>query len=171
MISSFAFAPARGAKIVVMGDEGMLVAEQTGPNPAEDGVVIGSHDGAALAPLPTPAQYTPFTDARDHRLMAFRLLVREFNAGIERGVSPPPNFDDGMRCQEVLDAVREAFGYRPYAPIRLTWGARPQSGRVVPGHHRGGVQSHQPYSVASVLMSLTLEYKFQRADLDRFHAR
>jgi len=108
MIASFAFAPARGAKIVVMGDEGMLVAEQTGPNPAEDGVVLGSRRGAVLAPLPTPAQYTPFSDARDHRLMAFRLLVREFNAGIERGVSPAPNFDDGVRCQEVLDAVCES---------------------------------------------------------------
>lgn len=108
MIASFAFAPARGAKIVVMGDEGMLVADQTGPNPAEDGVVLGSRGGAVLAPLPTPSQYTPFSDARDHRLMAFRLLVREFNAGIERGVSPAPNFEDGVRCQEVLDAVCES---------------------------------------------------------------
>ncbi len=108
MIASFAVTPARGARIVVMGDGGTLIAEQAGPNPAEDGVVIGSRGGAPLAPLPTPPHYTPFTDARDHRLMAFRLLVREFNAGIERGASPAPNFDDGLRCQEVLDAVRES---------------------------------------------------------------
>ena len=90
MVSSFAATPARGARIVVMGDNGTLIAEQTGPNPTEDGVVIGSRAGSPLQALATPKQYTPFTDARDHRLMAFRLLVRDFTAGIERGTSPRP---------------------------------------------------------------------------------
>ena len=108
MSSSFAATPSRGAKIVVMGDNGTLIAEQTGPNPAENGVVIGSRDGSPLKELEAPKQYTPFTDARDPRLMAFRLLVRAFTEGIERGMSPAPNFTDGLRCQEVLDAVRES---------------------------------------------------------------
>jgi predicted dehydrogenase len=108
MSSSFAATPARGAKIVVMGDNGTLIAEQTGPNPMENGVVLGSRDGSPLRELETPKRYTPFTDARDHRLMAFRLLVRDFTAGIERGTSPAPNFTDGLRCQQVLDAVRES---------------------------------------------------------------
>jgi predicted dehydrogenase len=108
MVSSFAATPARGARIVVMGDNGTLIAEQTGPNPTEDGVVIGSCAGAPLQALPTPKQYMPFVDSRDHRLVAFRLLVRDFTAGIERGTSPSPNFTDGLRCQEVLDAVRES---------------------------------------------------------------
>jgi predicted dehydrogenase len=108
MMATFAATPARGARIVVMGDRGTLVAEQAGPNPAEDGVVIASRDGAPLQPLPTPAQYTPFTDARDPRLMAFRLLVRSFTAGIDEATSPAPNFTDGLRCQEVLDAVHES---------------------------------------------------------------
>jgi len=108
MVSSFAFAPTRGAKIVVMGDGGMLVAEQAGPNPTEDGVVVASRGGAPLAPLPMPSRYTPFSDPRDHRLAAFRLLVRDFNAGIARGDSPAPNFTDGLRCQQVLDAVRQS---------------------------------------------------------------
>ena len=106
MIASFAATPTRGAKIVVMGDRGTLIAEQPGPNPMEDGVVIASRDGAPLAPLPTPPRYMPFADARDHRLMAFRLLVREFTRGIETRTSPSPSFDDGLRCQEVMDAVR-----------------------------------------------------------------
>ena len=108
MISSFAATPARGATIVVMGDNGTLIAEQTGPNPMESGVVIGSRDGSPLQQLETPKRYTPFTDARDHRLMAFRLLVRDFTMGIEQGTSPAPNFADGLRCQEVLDAVRQS---------------------------------------------------------------
>ncbi|HKE42502.1 MAG TPA: Gfo/Idh/MocA family oxidoreductase [Casimicrobiaceae bacterium] len=106
MIASFAATPTRGAKIVVMGDRGTLIAEQPGPNPLEDGVVVASRDGAALESLATPVKYTPFTDARDHRLMAFRLLVREFARGIEQGISPSPNFSDGLRAQEILDAVR-----------------------------------------------------------------
>jgi predicted dehydrogenase len=108
MIASFATTPTRGAKIAVMGDNGTLIAEQPGPNPTEDGVVIASRDGAPLHVLKTPPQYTPFADARDHRLMAFRLLVRDFTKGIEQGTSPAPNFVDGLRCQEVLDAVRES---------------------------------------------------------------
>jgi predicted dehydrogenase len=108
MVASFAATPARGAKIAVMGEEGTLLAEQPGPNPMEDGVVIGSRHGSALQPLPTPSQYTPFRDARDHRLMAFRLLVREFTRGIDEGTSPAPNFDDGLKCQQVMDAIRES---------------------------------------------------------------
>jgi predicted dehydrogenase len=108
MIASFATTPARGAKITVMGDRGTLIAEQPGPNPLEDGIVVASRDGSALQPLKTPAQYAPFNDPRDHRLMAFRLLVRDFNRGVESGSSPAPNFIDGLRCQEVLDAAHES---------------------------------------------------------------
>ncbi len=108
MTSSFAVTPSRGAKIAVMGDRGTLMAEQPGPNPLENGIVVASRDGAALQALTTPAQYAPFTDERDHRLMAFRLLVRDFTRGVEEGRSPAPNFTDGLRCQEVLDAVRES---------------------------------------------------------------
>jgi predicted dehydrogenase len=108
MSASFATTPARGARIAVMGDRGTLFAEQPGTNPMEDGIVLGSRDGAPLQPLATPARYLPFKDDRDHRLMAFRLLVRSFTEGIEQKRSPAPNFVDGLRCQEVLDAVRES---------------------------------------------------------------
>ena len=108
MIASFATTPTRGAKIVVMGDGGTLVAEQPGPNPLENGIVVASRNGAPLQPLVTPKQYTPFADARDHRLMAFRLLVRDFTRGVEEGSSPAPSFTDGLRCQQVLDAVHES---------------------------------------------------------------
>jgi predicted dehydrogenase len=108
MVASFATTPARGARLVVMGDEGTLVAEQSGPNPTDDGVVIASRKGSPLAPLPTPADLAVDTDPRDHRLMSFRALVREFTRGIEEGVSPHPSFEDGWRCQQVLDAARQS---------------------------------------------------------------
>ena len=106
MTASFAATPARGARIAIMGDAGTLLMEQPGPNPMEDGTIVASRDGSPLAALATPPQFTPFRDARDHRLMAFRLLVRDFTRGIERSASPAPNFTDGLRCQQVLDAVR-----------------------------------------------------------------
>jgi predicted dehydrogenase len=105
MIASFATTPTRGARIAVMGDRGTLIAEQPGPNPLADGLVIASRDGMALEPLATPPQYALPHDDRDHRLAAFRALVHEFGAGIDRGISPAPNFTDGLRCQQVLDAV------------------------------------------------------------------
>jgi predicted dehydrogenase len=108
MIASFAATPARGTRIVVMGDEGTLIAEQAGPNPTHDGVVIGSRRGEPLVHMPTPEHVTLPADDRDHRLMAFRMLVRDFTKGIGEGTSPPPNFVDGWRCQQVLDAARES---------------------------------------------------------------
>src|SRR5438552_5792786 len=45
MIASFAATPTRGTRIVVMGERGSLTAEQPGPNPMEDGVVIASRNG------------------------------------------------------------------------------------------------------------------------------
>jgi predicted dehydrogenase len=108
MVASFAATPARGARIAVMGDAGTLIADQPGPNPMEDGVVVASRNGEPLQTLPTPARFTPFTDDRDPRLTAFRLLVRDFNDGIAHRTSPAPNFTDAWRCQQVLDAVRES---------------------------------------------------------------
>ena len=101
-----------------MGERGTLIAEQPGPNPMENGVVVASRDGAALQPLHTPPQYAPFTDDRDHRLTAFRMLVREFTKGIDKRMSPSPNFTDGLRCQEVLDAVRESSKARRTITLR-----------------------------------------------------
>jgi predicted dehydrogenase len=106
MTASFATVPSRGARIAVMGSGGTLYAEQAGPNPAQDGSVMGSQGERPLAPLVTPPELTPFTDSRDPRLMAFRSLVRDFTRGIDEGTSPAPNFTDGLKCQEVLDAVR-----------------------------------------------------------------
>lgn len=98
----------RGARISVMGTKGTLYAEQAGPNPAEDGGILGGQGGNPLEAIDTPARLMPFSDARDPRLMAFRILVQDFNQGIQDGTSPSPNFVDAWRCQQILDAVRES---------------------------------------------------------------
>ncbi|MDP7214307.1 MAG: Gfo/Idh/MocA family oxidoreductase [Dehalococcoidia bacterium] len=119
MICSSAVTPARGARISVMGSSGTLFAEQDSPNPAEDGGIWGSQGGGPLAPIETPARLMPFSDDRDPRLMAFRLLVRDFNRGIDEGTSPTPNFTDAWRCQQILDAVRESSDTGRTITIRL----------------------------------------------------
>lgn len=109
MTASSAVAPASGGRIMISGTEGALVATQRGPNPEPDGVVLlGKSTDRALTELPMPSAFRPFEDDRDHRLMAFRLLVREFERGIRDGASVTPSFDDGVGCQAVLDAVRES---------------------------------------------------------------
>jgi predicted dehydrogenase len=117
MIASLAATPARGTRIVVMGDDGTLLAEQAGPNPTDDGVVIASRKGAPMAELATPERFKLPKDERDHRLMAFRMLVRDFAQAIADGSSPSPNFVDGWRCQQVLDAARRSSETRATVAI------------------------------------------------------
>ncbi len=104
-----AFGP--GGHIEVYGQDGTLVTPQepNTPNPPAHGTVLGARVGAAkLEPLPVPQRLQPFEDNRDMRLMPMRLLAREFLRGIREGVSPPPNFEDAFRLQQVLHAVRQS---------------------------------------------------------------
>lgn len=100
-----------GALLQVYGTEGTLHTPQPGVNPPSDAKVLGARfgEGQGLHELPVPQQFRPFVDPRDDRLLAFRLLVREFRQGIAEGISPSPSFYDGYRCQQVLDAVRSSM--------------------------------------------------------------
>ena len=98
----------QGAEIEVFGTEGSLSTPQPLPgfNPPPDGKVYGAMFGEeARRELPMPPEFVPFDDERDHRLMAFRLMLREFVRGIRDGRSPAPNFEDAYRIQQVLDAA------------------------------------------------------------------
>ena len=100
-----------GARVEIFGHDGTLITPHTGTgnNPPSHGTIFGAKVGAEkLEMIPIPAHLEPFDDDRDDRLMPMRLLVREFRRGIEEGTSPAPNFYDGYRCQQVLDAVRES---------------------------------------------------------------
>ena len=93
--------------IEIFGDAGTLITPQQGLNPPAHGVVQGAQLGdAGLHELEIPERLEPFADDRDDRLMPFRLFTREFLRGIEEGSSPAPNFYDGWRCQQLLDAIR-----------------------------------------------------------------
>ncbi|MCA9851414.1 MAG: hypothetical protein KC461_12325, partial [Dehalococcoidia bacterium] len=68
----------------------------------------GKSTDRVLEPLPVPERFRPIEDDRDARLAAFRLLVREFERGIREGTSPAPSFEDALKCQQALDAIRES---------------------------------------------------------------
>lgn len=100
-----------GGKIEIYGSNGALVTphQGAGVNPPPHGTILGAQIGdEELRNIEIPDRLQPFADDRDDRLMPFRLLVREFLRGIQDGTSPAPNFYDGFRCQQVLDAVRES---------------------------------------------------------------
>ena len=109
MTASSAGGPGRGGRTFISGTEGSLYAEQRGGNPEPDGVVLGAKVGErTFAELPMPERHRPFEDERDARLVAFRLMVRELERGIREHTSPSPSFEDGWRCQQIMDAIRES---------------------------------------------------------------
>jgi len=100
-----------GGHVALYGSEGTIITphEGRGFNPPAKGVILGAKSGdPELRRLPIPERLEPLADDRDDRLAPFRLLTREFLRGIGTGTSPAPNFYDGYRCQQVLDAVRES---------------------------------------------------------------
>jgi len=98
-----------GAAIEVYGSEGALFTPQTGLNPPAHGRLLGARIGdERVQEMTIPERLQPFADERDDRLMPFRLFTREFLRGVREGTSPGPNFYDGFRCQQILDAVRES---------------------------------------------------------------
>jgi predicted dehydrogenase len=108
-----------GATVEIYGSDGALTTPRHGPNPPAHGSLLGARTGEeTLQELPIPERLQPFADDRDERLMPFRLLTQDFLRGIEAGTSPAPNFYDGLRCQQIIDAVREssATGQRVTIP-------------------------------------------------------
>lgn len=111
-----------GARVEIFGRDGTLITPHSGQgfNPPAHGTLLGARTGdEGLSPIPIPERLQPFSDDRDERLMPFRLLTREFIRGIQEGVSPAPNFHDGYRCQQVLDAIRESSRIGQVVPVDL----------------------------------------------------
>jgi predicted dehydrogenase len=109
MVASRAAPFGSGAGVEIYGSGGALVTPQRGVNPPAHGTLLGAKVGdEKLVEMEIPERLQPFADDRDDRLMPFRMLAREFVRGIHEGTSPAPSFYDGLRCQQVMDAVRES---------------------------------------------------------------
>lgn len=107
LTQSWAAAFGLGMRATLAGSGGMLVTVCR-ETMMFDGEVCGASAGSDdLQVLPYPADLTPF-DEPDMRIGSSRRLLREFLRGIREGRSPAPNFADGLRCQRVIDAIRES---------------------------------------------------------------
>ena len=107
LTQSWAAAFGQGMRATLAGSDGMLVTACR-ETMMFDGEVCGVPAGGEdLQALPLPPDIAPF-DEPDWRVGSSRRLLREFLRGIREGCSPAPNFADGLRCQRVLDAVRES---------------------------------------------------------------
>ena len=107
LTQSWAAAFGQGMRATLAGSDGMLITSCR-ETMMFDGGVCGAPAGSDdLQPLPRPADIAPF-DEPDWRVGSSRRLLRKFLRGIREGDSPAPNFTDGLRCQRVLDAIRES---------------------------------------------------------------
>ncbi len=96
--------------IELYGTEGTLVLDQgLSLNPLAEHIVIGAKSGErALAEIPIPAEYRPRESGGDSRLAPFMVLVDRFVQSIRSGETLSPSLVDGLRNQQVMDAVRQS---------------------------------------------------------------
>lgn len=100
-----------GGRVEAYGSEGTLWAPQKSFNPEVTDILLGAKQGEAQLQemLPPPAKYRPFDDDRDHRLMAFRLMVDKVVQAVKTGSQVQgATFEDGLKVQEVIDAIYES---------------------------------------------------------------
>ena len=98
----------QGLRVGIAGTDGALVVAQN-DSMLSEAPVRGAKTGAEqLEELPRPASLPPLEDAPTWRIAVLQRLIGEFERGIRDGTSPAPNLEDGLRCQAVLDAVRES---------------------------------------------------------------
>ena len=108
LTQSWVNAVTQGLRVAIAGTDGALIVAQN-ESMLSDAPVRGGKTGAEqLDELPRPGSLPPLEDAPTWRIAAVQRLIREFERGIRDGGAPAPNLQDGLRCQAVLDAVRES---------------------------------------------------------------
>lgn len=93
-----------GHRLEAYGDDGALVLENETSDYATGFALSLGRRGAALQSLDVPT----FPVSTDGRVQATGSLVRRFVEAIRSGLPMSPNLDDGLRVQELIDALREA---------------------------------------------------------------
>lgn len=77
----------------------------------EDQQIFGGKMGEdeELKPLEIPKIHQLEKISSEHSLVPpFMRLLDEFYKGIQTGRSPHPNFNDGVKIQQIIDAIRES---------------------------------------------------------------
>jgi predicted dehydrogenase len=99
-------------EIMAFGSRGSLTIDR-------EGRVMGGRAGErALVVLPIPDRLIgDYDESGDRNPSLFKGLARDFARGIRSGVSPSPNFYDGWRNQQLIDAIRRAADERTWIDI------------------------------------------------------
>jgi predicted dehydrogenase len=99
-----------GHRFEVYGDDGALVLENRGSDYASGFSLTLGRRGGAMALVEVP----PFPDGADGRVAATGAVVRRFVDAIRTGAPMSPSFEDGLRVQELIDAIRDADRRGPW---------------------------------------------------------
>ncbi len=105
---------ARGIKIEIYGSEGTLLL-------LDDQTLVGGKIGSdkKLKQLNVPLKYILEKSEGQHDLIPpFKALLSEFAMGVNRGSSPHPNLKDGLKIQEIIDAIRESSEKQKWVDIK-----------------------------------------------------
>ena len=97
-------------EVEVHGSDGVLELQRRKGNGLREVTLFGANvaDDKDVHEITIPNQYFSPSDSSDVVHDAFRSLVRLFQQGITQGISPSPNFYDGLRCQQVLDGISKS---------------------------------------------------------------
>jgi predicted dehydrogenase len=103
VFSSSAVIPAPGGpRIVAYGSEGTLVVEG-------DRLYGATKGETELVPIPVPESKPAVNlDLLDPHYIPFSHWIKLIAESVPQGVQLSPNFEDGLRCQQVMDGARES---------------------------------------------------------------
>ena len=89
-------------QIILSGSEGMLIV-------GSNGRLLGARRNEPLAEMPIPERLLVDEGLFEHPLiLPTILLLRQWGRAIRTGVKTSPSFDDGVKVQEILDAVHRS---------------------------------------------------------------
>ena len=103
--------PPLGLKVVITGSKGVIQAMSPGSMLSEGQVSIARAGDAAFTPI------EPQEDGLEHlpidAVGVSARMIHAFTDGIETGVSPAPNFQDGLQSQIAIEAMRTSASTGP----------------------------------------------------------
>lgn len=102
IVASSAARHGGGQRIEAYGNDGTLVLT------ADEKLMGGKVGERGLAELPIPERLTPKVAAVDRRVLPFYSLAERLVESVRTGKEVGPSFEDGVRCQELLDACRRS---------------------------------------------------------------
>ena len=96
-----------GSSVSIAGSEGVLTARCADSMLCSGEITLGRRGEPEVEVVPPPPGQLEF-QPENAPIAASSRLIAAFADGIETGVSPHPNFSDGLQSQIAIDAMRES---------------------------------------------------------------